>query len=224
MAMPRDVGEFLIDCGLQAGRGSDPRPLERLYEHLVAANRTTNLTRITSEEDYWRLHVADSLSIGLVWPELLSGPLTVADVGCGAGFPTLPLAWANPALSVTGIESRGKKAAFVAEQARVLGLSNAAVVEGRARDVARTPARAGKYDAVLLRAVGDSARLLRECRGLLKPRAGSRIVFYKTPAAVAAERDRLAREAGKLGFSVIAPDPFSLPSARGTRQFILLER
>jgi len=211
-----------VECGVPPARLNGLAVLGRLREALVAANQALNLTRITSEADYWWLHVADSLSVGRAWPAILTEPLAVADVGCGAGFPLLPLAWANPALRGTGIESRRKKAAFVAEQIRALGLEGAGVVAGRAREAARRPEHAGRYDAVVLRAAGAAGKLVRECRGLLRPAEGSRMVFYKTPPAVAAERAEIEREAGKFALAVEVSPAFTLPGNRGERQFVTL--
>lgn len=215
---------FLRRCGVAAGRLERLSELRRLYEALLHANRTTNLTRITDEGDYWILHVADSLSVGLVMPELLREPLVVADVGCGAGFPTLPLAWANPALRITGIESRHRKAEFVRRQIDALGLANARVAAGRARELARTGDHAGRYDVVLARAVGPAPKLIREARGLLSGGPGACTVLYKTPAALRDEGGLAAREAAKAGLTLGASEVIELPDARGRRQFLLAAR
>jgi 16S rRNA (guanine527-N7)-methyltransferase len=218
------LAEFLIRCGVTPRRAADLSALERLYRDLVAANEATNLTAVTAEGDYWHLHVADSLAVGLAVPELLAGPVTAADVGCGAGFPMLPLAWANGELRVTGIESRGRKADFVRRQIAAMGLPHAAVVTGRAREVARMPDHAGQYQAVLLRAVGPPGKLIRECRGLLAPAAGAKLIFYTTPAAAAEQHAEAAREAAKFGLSLRESQTISLPAGSGDRQFLIAER
>jgi 16S rRNA (guanine527-N7)-methyltransferase len=218
----RHVAAFLRRCGVAAERLKALDALRQLYEALLDANRAANLTRITNEADYWNLHVADSLSVGLVVPELLRDPLAAVDVGCGAGFPMLPLAWANPNLRITGIESGHKKAAFVRRQIGALDLGGASVVAGRAREVARLPAHAGRYDVVLARAVGPAAKLIRECRGLLRPTGGARMVFYKTPAGIEAERGLAAREAAKFRLALYESQVIALPQARGTRQFLIV--
>ena len=216
--------EFLRGCGVAPERLDRLDALRRLHADLVEANRATNLTRITDERAYWLLHVADSLSVGLVAPELLREPLTVADVGCGAGFPLLPLAWANPALHATGIESRRRKADFVRREIETLALSGCSVVAARAREAARLGAHAGRYDVVLARAVGAAHRLPRECRRLLRRGAGARIICYQSPAAVAGERGPAAREAAKFGLAVSESEIVSLPAGGGERQFLLFER
>jgi 16S rRNA (guanine527-N7)-methyltransferase len=218
------LAEFLIRCGVGPRRAADLSALERLYRDLVGANETTNLTAVTAEADYWHLHVADSLAVGRAVPQLLAGPVTAADVGCGAGFPMLPLAWANPELRVTGIESRGRKADFVRRQIAAMGLAHVAVVTGRAREVARLPQHAGRYQAVLLRAVGPPGKLIRECRSLLAPSAGAKLIFYTTPAAAAEQRAEAAREGAKFGLKLRESQTISLPAGSGERQFLIAER
>jgi 16S rRNA (guanine527-N7)-methyltransferase len=196
----------------------------QLWADLVAANAALNLTRITAEGGFWVRHVADSLAVGRVVPALLAESLAVADVGCGAGFPLLPLAWANPALRLAGFESRGGKAAFAAGEAQALGLRNATVVARRAREAARLAEHAGRYDVVLARAVGSAGALVRECRGLLRPEPGAMLVHYKTPQAAEAELPLAGREAAKYGFAVEVSDALELPDGGGTRQFLLMRR
>jgi 16S rRNA (guanine527-N7)-methyltransferase len=240
MRLTSEQADFLGRCGVEAAQ-SPPVLMERLFEDLVRANRRMNLTRITSPEDFWTLHVLDSLSVALVAPELMQAPpkkgtdaffetepgcrssLSVADVGCGGGFPMLPLAWAAPALRIVGIESRKRKAEFVREEAKFLGFTNCSVAPRQAREVARSPDCAGRFDIVLLRAVGASGEMIRECRNLLKG-DGAKIINYKTPEAVAEERRLTQREAKKFGFEIIESEVIDLPREAGRRQFVILTK
>jgi 16S rRNA (guanine527-N7)-methyltransferase len=214
--------EFLRECGL-----SDDRPIDvmqRLRSHLDKVGEQLNLTRITSEDEFWTLHVCDSLSVGRVCPELLTGGCSVADVGCGGGFPVFPLAWANPDLQITGVESRYRKSEFLRAEAGRLGLSNVDVVHSQAREAGQKPPHRHAYRCVLLRAVGSVGKMVRQVRGLLTPEGGSSIIFYKTPESVEDEKPLAVREADKYGFDLDAPAPFSLPADAGQRQFIILRK
>ena len=224
MHPPNDLLDFLQICGVRSGLCERLPELQQLLDYLRDANTRHNLTRLTSDDDFWIKHIADCLAVGGAWPELLTAPLRIADVGCGAGFPTLPLAWANPELRITAIESIGKKAGFVQEAAAHLGLKNVTVVPLQCREAARNPDHAGAYDGVLLRAVGTPGKFLRETRGLVRNGQGGRIVFYTTPEAIAKESAVTQREAAKFGFRVAESVPLQLPRAMGERSFLTLER
>ena len=209
-----------IDALFPADTPPDYSVMERFYANLIAENAVHNLTRIVDVDDFWIMHVLDSLLVARAAPELLRATMTVADVGCGGGFPILPLAWANPKLTVMGIEARSKKAHFVAEEAARLGLSNASASAIQAREAARSSEHQQQYDAVVLRAVAETGRMVRDVRGLLKP--GGAIINYKTPQAVIAERAVAQREADKFGFAVTESEVFTLPRDAGQRQFVVL--
>lgn len=216
--------EFMRACGVPPARLAETAVLDRLYDDLAAANEVTNLTRVIGPAEYALLHVLDSLLVGRAVPELITDALLVADVGCGAGFPLLPLAWANPRLRLVGIESRGKKVAFLQREIAALGLASASAVTLRAREAAHLPQHAGKYDVVLLRAVGPAERMLKECRGLLSEAPQAKIVFYKTPAAIEEELPLALREAEKFRLKLDTSDVFDLPESAGKRQFLLAHR
>jgi 16S rRNA (guanine527-N7)-methyltransferase len=221
---PPELPDFLRRCGVRNEALARLAELVPFLDHLREANARLNLTRLTSATEFWLKHVADSLAVGSAMPELLHEPMRVADVGCGAGFPAIPLAWANPALRLTAIEARPRKAEFVRAAARRLDLVNLEVLARQAREIGRRPEYAAAYDAVLLRAVGPPAGLVRECRCLLGTDAAARLVFYLTPAAVAESRAQVAREAHKFGLDVAESAPVELPQGVGTRQFLLLSR
>ena len=213
---------FLRRCGVAEARLADMSAMERLHADLVEANRSTNLTRITGADDFWLLHLADSLAVGTAVPELMTEALAVADVGCGAGFPMLPLAWANGLLAVTGIDGRGRKIEFIRRQIELMGLTKCRALAGRARELARLPEHAGAYDAVLLRAAGTPGKLLRQCRTL--PRPGGRIIFYATPADADEQRELSHREAGKFGLGMAESPTIALPGRAGQRRFVIFTR
>jgi len=217
-----ELSSFLQACGVAESLLTDMSDMQRLRADLAEANRATNLTGITGADEFWLLHVADSLAVGLAVPELMSEALAVADIGCGAGFPMLPLAWANRALAVTGIDGRRRKIEFVRRQIESLGMTKCRAITGRARELARLPEHAGAYDAVLLRAVAAPGKMLRECRAL--PRPGGKIIFYTTPSAADEQRPLSRREAGKFGLEMAESPTIALPCAAGERRFVTFTR
>ena len=219
-----DIVEFLARCGVGDTRDAALATMEGFRERLAAANRETNLTRLVTPEDFWTKHVADSLALGLVKPEIADSALSLADVGCGGGFPLVPLAWGFPALKLSGIESRPRKAAFVEGAVAALGLANCRVIARQAREVCGLPGWAGYFDGVVARAVGDAEWLLSEARGLLRPGRGAFLALYKTPASVSDELPAARRVAARSGFAVSVPAAFDLPLGAGRRQFLILTR
>lgn len=223
-AIPPDVLEFCLNCGLRRERIADVATLETFFRDLQVANTRTNLTRILAPDDFWIKHVADSLAAGREIPEIGVAAYRIADVGCGAGFPLVPLAWAHPHLQLTGIESRKRKANFVATEARSLGLDNVSVVPRRACEAARLDGVRGEFDLVFARAVGPADRLICECCGLMASGVGARMLFYKTPAGVEREIAAAQREAHRHGLVVRTGEAFELPRGSGHRQFLLVQR
>ena len=108
--------------------------IHELYNILVETNKTTNLTAITEEKDAILKHFIDSATVCDHIPENAS----VLDVGCGAGFPSLPLAILRPDVTITSIDSTGKKINFVNSTASVLGLKNISAICTRAEDFAKS--------------------------------------------------------------------------------------
>ena len=116
--------------------------LEAHYRLLLLWNRTLNLSAITELEEAVERHYCESLFLGAHLPP---GPLTIADVGSGAGFPGFPVAVLRPECSVTLIESHQRKAVFLREASR--GLPGVKVLAQRAEEV-----REG-FDVAISRAV-----------------------------------------------------------------------
>jgi 16S rRNA (guanine527-N7)-methyltransferase len=121
------------------------RQLERYLDLLVKWNAKMSLTAVRDPEQIVRRHFGESLFTA----EKLNGShaSSLIDVGSGAGFPGLPIKIVNPELHVTLVEAQQKKAVFLREVVRALGLENVTVHCGRAEEFG------GKADIVTLRAV-----------------------------------------------------------------------
>jgi len=120
-------------------------------------NKRVNLTAIRDEDGILSRHFVESITLAGALP---SGIGTLLDFGSGAGFPGIPIALCRPEISVTLAESQGKKAAFLQEAVRVLGLS-ARVLNGRAESEPRL------YDCVVLRAVDRMPEAVEIAAGLV---------------------------------------------------------
>jgi 16S rRNA (guanine527-N7)-methyltransferase len=127
--------------------------LGALYQLLLRWNRTLNLTSIKRMEEAVERHYCESLFLGTHLPQ---GPLRIADIGSGAGFPGFPVAVLRPDCSVTLIESHQRKAVFLREASRKL--PNVRVLARRAEDVGE------QFDWAISRAVSyeDLASFLKK--------------------------------------------------------------
>jgi 16S rRNA (guanine527-N7)-methyltransferase len=105
--------------------------------------RRLNLSGVRDEEGILSRHFIESIAVARALPP---GIRTLLDFGSGAGLPGIPIALCQPEIAVTLAESQGKKAAFLQEAVRVLGI-HAKVHAGRAETLA------GDFDCVILRAV-----------------------------------------------------------------------
>jgi 16S rRNA (guanine527-N7)-methyltransferase len=121
---------------------------------LLAWNAKVNLTAIRNPLEILYRHFCESLYARVAVP-VETGRL--ADVGSGAGFPGLPLKILCPNLQVFLIESSIKKATFLAEVIRELGLADARVLVNRYEELSEEVA---PLDFVCSRAVGEFGPLL----------------------------------------------------------------
>ena len=135
----------------------------RLTEYMLEQNAVMNLTAITEPGEVILKHYADSLTVA----EHLDEGKTVIDVGCGAGFPSLPLAIARPDLRVMALDSTEKRIHYVKACAKLLGLSNLSALAARAEDAANSEMRE-KYDYATARAVARLNILAEYCLPFLK--------------------------------------------------------
>lgn len=127
--------------------------LEALVTTLVRWQKAINLVSRTTIEDVWTRHILDSAQLApLIPPEAKS----LADLGSGGGFPGLVLAALRPALDMTLIEVDARKAAFLGEAGRRMGLlKQPRVVIGRIEE-----APAANADVVTARALAPLGQLL----------------------------------------------------------------
>ena len=121
---------------------------------VIQQNKVMNLTAITEPTQVAKLHLLDSLSV------LAAGDLkgkTLIDVGCGAGFPGVPVAIASPDTKVTLLDSLGKRVAWLQQILPELGV-NATCVTARAEEAVASCRE--QYDIATSRAVARLPILL----------------------------------------------------------------
>ena len=136
----------------------------RIYGQLLRdTNEKYNLTAITDDCGMAYKHFADCLLAVKYFPQ----GATVLDVGCGGGFPTLPLAIARPDLRITAMDSTAKKLGFIDEVCHALGLTNVTTLCSRAEEAGHTEQRES-FDIVTARAVARLNILSEWCSPMVK--------------------------------------------------------
>ncbi|MBE6588748.1 MAG: 16S rRNA (guanine(527)-N(7))-methyltransferase RsmG [Ruminococcaceae bacterium] len=132
---------------------SDKRLFEKFYlftEHLVKVNQITNLTAIRDIPSIIIKHYVDSLLLS----EHIPVGARVLDLGCGPGFPSLPLAIVRDDIDIVSLDSTAKKIAFVNEVIALLELKHIKAIVGRAEDHSLI-CSLGSFDIVTSRAVAN---------------------------------------------------------------------
>ncbi len=145
----RALGKFQI-----AVNDSQVLQIQHYTNILLTWNEKINLTSIRDPLEILNRHFCECMYAASTVP-LKHGRL--ADVGSGAGFPGLPLKIICPELQVVLIESNVKKATFLAEVIRDLGLAGARVLVSRYEELAEEVA---PLDFVCSRALGEFAPFL----------------------------------------------------------------
>ena len=144
-------------------------------EAVVEQNKVMNLTAITEPDQVAKLHLLDSLS--LLTLENLAGKRMIA-VGCGAGFPGVPVKIACPDVRLTLLDSLGKRMSWLERTLPELGVE-AECVTARAEEFVTT--RREQYDIATSRAVARLNILLELTAPYVK--VGGKVLAMKGTAA-----------------------------------------
>ncbi len=199
-----------LEAGLRA-LSLDPTlaaPLLAYLALLVRWNQSYNLTAIRDPREMVAKHLLDSLAMHAFVDDVE----TLADLGTGAGLPGIPLAIARPTLQVALVESNGKKARFMREALRHLGLGNARVVESRI-EAFDAP---GQFDAITARALATLPLILELGGHLLKPHGTLLAMKGAHPAEEIA--------ALPAGWRLQGTHPLTVPGLAAERHLVVIGR
>ena len=143
---------------------------------MVKQNEVMNLTAITAPDQVAKLHLLDSLTV-LCCADLKGKQ--IIDVGCGAGFPGVPLAIACPEAKITLLDSLAKRMNWLDTVLPQLEVTNARTLTARAEEAVAD--RREKFDFATSRAVARLNILLE----LTAPyvRVGGKVLAMKGAAA-----------------------------------------
>ena len=211
--------EFLKESAEKTGFCLDAGQLELFeiyYKELVEYNNKVNLTAITDPKGVAITHFVDSLT-------LLKADIPknakMADIGAGAGFPSVPVKLFRDDIDVTLIDSLNKRITFLEYISEILGIDTNCVHK-RAEEAGRDASFREAFDVVCARGVAKIYLLCEYCLPLLKK--GGMLACMKGP-----EPEEEIREAKKaifeLGGKFIETKKFQLPDGSG-RSIVIIKK
>ena len=210
--MKKTLTAELPTLGLSLGEDQIDR-LCRFGELLLRQNQVMNLTAITEPTAVARLHFLASLS--LLRDEPLAGK-TLIDIGCGAGFPGVPLAIAAPSLQVTLLDSLQKRVNWLKTILPELGV-DATCVAARAEEYVAEHREA--YDVATSRAVARLNILSELCLPYVK--VGGKFLALKG-AMAQAEADEAKTAIEALGGRLSEIREY--PVGEATHRIVVVEK
>lgn len=155
---------FAMNPEISAPDEEQTAKLYRLTEIMLEVNEHMNLTAITDCSQIILKHYVDSLSVAKYIPE----NARIIDIGCGAGFPSLPLAICRPDIRIVALDSTAKRINYVQNTANALGLTNLSAIAARAEDKAKDSLYRESFDVAVARAVADLPVLCELCLPFVK--------------------------------------------------------
>ena len=183
------------------------------WRELQEWNSHTNITAISSPRDTIIKHFLDSLSI----IESLPGSGRLADIGSGGGFPGIPIKIVRPALKVVLIEAARKKANFLRQAVRILGLQKIEVYHERAETLGFRE----QFDCIVSRAFSSIEAFLKISTPLLAEEG----IIIAMKGKVIDKELREAEQDMKKGRLTIAEEKhFQLPFQGGARTIVVFKR
>jgi 16S rRNA (guanine527-N7)-methyltransferase len=201
----------------------DENTLDRLlgYGEVLASYEKANVIGTKDLDRILLDHVLDSLSCFLHEPLWEAG--TLADVGSGGGLPGIPISIVRPELTITLIESTGKKADFLRYAVEQVAPESVEVVNARVEEIGQMHEHRGVYDIVTTRAVARLSVVAEYCLPLLE--VGGWVIAMK--AGIDGEEYEEGRRAvDALGAKVAGVEPVGMLPEVGekARNLVILEK
>lgn len=203
----------LAELGLDETRAE---PLETFARLVLERNRVMNLTAITDEADFARLHLLDSAAL-LRFSAF--DDRAVVDVGTGAGVPGVPLRILCPGAHMTLLDATGKRVEFLRGVCERLGLDGVDCVHARAEDFAAE--RRESFDLAVSRAVAALPILCELCLPLV--RVGGQLLAMKSTRSDA-ELEGATRAIETLGGALSRVIDYRVPTGDVTHRLIVIDK
>ena len=172
-------------------------------EVFLEQNSKLNLISRNDEKFLFEKHIYDSLGIKLFFAKYGIKRAEMLDIGCGGGFPCVPVAIEYPQLNVTGVDSIRKKIKAVEAIKEALKIDNLTVICGRVENI-----KGREFDIITSRAVADLEKLCEYALPLLK--SGGYFVAYKS-RKVLEELENAQKVLTKYNAKVLEIITYTLP-------------
>lgn len=210
--------DLLREKGIEL-TGRQLEQFEAYYRELVEWNEKINLTAITEKDQVYLKHFYDSISLSFFVDFKKVG--TLADIGAGAGFPSIPLKIVFPHVKVTIIDSLNKRIQFLNQLVEKLGLSQVQCLHARAEEAARKPLLRDRFDLVTARAVARLNVLNEFCLPFVKEGGLFASMKGSDPGD---ELNEAKKSIQVLRGELKAVHRFELPIEASTRHIIVIEK
>lgn len=190
----------------------------RFSDIFIETSKFLNLTAIKEPHDIMIKHYFDSLyplSLGLI----KSGD-KIIDIGCGGGFPSMPLKLADKTLEFTLLDSLKKRLTFLDGVIGELALDKIATQHARAEEAARQKNMRDSYDIAISRAVASLPLLSELCLPFVK--VGGYFLAYK--GSDTSEIDEARTHIKELSGEIEDIISYELPENAGTRTLVIIKK
>ncbi len=180
--------------------------------------KTLNLTAIKEPHDVVIKHYFDSLypkSLGLI-----PRGSKIIDIGCGGGFPSMPLKLCDKTLEFTLLDSLKKRLTFLDGVIDALALDNISTLHARAEEAARKKEMRDSYDIAISRAVASLPLLCELCLPFVK--VGGYFIAYKgsDQSEIDAARAHIKELSGEIEDIIT----YNLPEDAGARTLVIIKK
>ena len=190
--------------------------LEDFTARMLETNKVMNLTRITDPKEIAEKHLLDCASL-LQAADF--SKKSVVDVGCGAGFPGMPLHILCPSCELTLLDSLGKRIRFLQGCIDAMNLSDIEAVHARAEEFAAKHRE--KYDFAVSRAVAQLNVLAELSLPLVKQ--GGAFVAMKSKDTDE-ELERAKKAIRLLGGEIEKIIDYTIPHTEITHRLVVIRK
>ncbi len=187
-------------------------------EAFLEENLKHNLISKNDEKFLYEKHIYDSLSIKLFFEKYGNDFKTLLDIGCGGGFPSVPIAIEYPQINVTALDSIRKKIGSIQNIKSALNIDNLVTVCERAENIQK---QNQKFDIITSRAVADLSKICEYALPLLSQKGY--FIAYKSKKALE-EIENAKSVLKKFNSKVVDSIEYTLPLEENYERYLVVIR